>query len=106
MRISVSHNKTKQEAMRTVNEATDQVLRPGATGFLQITDVQKTWAASTMTFSVTASFAVMRSVIRGTIEVTDRDVIIDCDLPQLLTRFMGEDKIRSGIEGKIRGLLK
>lgn len=105
MRVSVSHNKTKQEAMRTVNEAADQVLRPGATGLLQISDVQKSWAASTMTFSLTASFAVMRSVIKGSIEVTDKDVIIECDLPQLLTRFVPEEKIRSGIEGKIRGLL-
>jgi putative polyhydroxyalkanoic acid system protein len=106
MRVSISHNKTKQEVMRIVNDATGQVFGAGATGgLLHVSNVEKSWSGSIMTFSLTASFAVMRSLIKGTIEVTDSDVIIDCNLPQLLTTFVQESKIRSSIETKVRGLL-
>ena len=46
----------------------------------------------------------IRNPIKGTIEVTDRDVIIDADLG-MFNRLISEDKVRATVESRVRGLL-
>jgi len=57
-----------------------------------------------MTFSVTAAMGLLKNLIKGTIEVTDRDIIIDADLG-LLGKFIPERDVRSALESRVRGLL-
>lgn len=105
MRITVSHDKGKQEAMRIVNGAADQVLRPIFTGPLQMSDVQKCWNGSTMEFSLTAGLSAVRVPIKGSILVEEHQIIVDCDLPAFLENLLPESA-RSGVQSAVRGLLK
>jgi len=106
MRITVSHDKGKAEAMRAVDTATDQVLRPIFSGPLKMSDVQKQWKDSTMDFSLMAGLgAAVRVPIKGSIIVTDRDITIDVDLPTFLENLL-PDSIRTGVQSALRGLLK
>jgi hypothetical protein len=43
--------------------------------------------------------------ISGTVSVDDVNVTVQCELPALVNKFIGEEKVRTGIEGKIRGML-
>jgi hypothetical protein len=47
----------------------------------------------------------LSSGIKGTVEVTDRDVTIDADLG-LLEKLLPAKGARAALEGRIRGLLK
>lgn len=105
MRITVSHNKTKEEVIKAVDQASDQVLTPVIPGPVRMTDVHKNWNGPQMNFSLTAKMGIMSTPIKGSVLVTDRDVTIECDLPSFLSRLLPESTIRTGIESKVRGLL-
>ena|SRR6266851_387771 len=105
MRITVSHTKGKQAAMRIVDTAVDQVLRPIFAGPIQMTDVQKQWDASKLSFSLNAGQGIVRVPIKGWILVTDTDITIDCDLPAFLEKLLPES-VRSNVQSAVRALLK
>jgi len=105
MRITVSHNKTQQEAMRSIDQAIDDVFTQVPIAGLQILDRQKQWNGNLMNFSVTGKLGFFTAPIRGTVLVTDRDVTLDIELPGILGKFLPEDKIRTQVEGRVKGLL-
>ena len=105
MRITVSHNKGKEEAMRIVDTATDQVLRPIFSGPIRMSDVQKQWNGSRLTFSLKAGLGAVRVPINGWILATDTDITIECDLPAFIEGILPQ-RVRSNVQSAVRGLLK
>jgi hypothetical protein len=105
MRITVSHNKTREEVTKIVNDSTDQLFRGTPGSPLQIVDYQKSWDGSTMHFSFTGKMGIFTAPLRGTVLVTDKDVTVECELPGLLKSFISPQKLEEGIKSKVRGLL-
>ena len=58
-----------------------------------------------MTFALNASMGFMSAPIKGTVEVTDRDITIDVDLG-MLERMIPAKTAQELITSKVRGLLK
>jgi hypothetical protein len=103
MRISVSHNKPKDEIVQVVDRSfTDLFQGPDIP--LKIANPQKNWTGSIMDFSLTAKLGFLSTPIKGFVEVTDREVIIDADLG-ILERMIPQDKARDLLSAKVRGLL-
>ena len=73
-------------------------------GLLTISNSQKTWNGSVLTFSLMAQIGFFKNPVSGTVEVTERDVTIDADLG-LLNRFFPEKTVRTMVESRVRGLL-
>ena len=105
MRVTISHNKGRQEATRLVNEQADQLFNSVAAGPVQVVDKHKAWSDNVMDFGFKAKMGFFSVPITGKVECTDSEVIIEADLPPLLTRMIPEEKIKSGIEGRVRGML-
>ena len=103
MRISVSHNKPKEEIVKAVDRSFTDLFQ-GADIPLKITNPQKSWTGSTMNFSLTAKLGFLSTPIKGYVEVTDREVIIDADLG-LLERMIPQEKAREILSTRVRGLL-
>ena len=105
MRVTVSHNKPKEEVIRAVDRSLDDLFR-GMSGIpLQFVDEKRSWKGSTLTFSVNAKMGIISAPIVGTVDVTDRDITIDVDLG-LLERLIPQAKAREALTSSIRGLLK
>jgi hypothetical protein len=104
MRITVSHTKSKEEVMRSVDRSFDDLLRGIGVVPIQFVDERRSWQGSTLTFSVSTKMGFISTPIRGTIEVTDEDITIDADLG-LLERLIPATKARDSITSRIRGLL-
>jgi hypothetical protein len=105
VRITVSHNRSKVEVMQTVDQSFNELLH-GTTGLpLRLVDERRTWQGSTLTFAFTAKLGFVSTPIKGTVEVTDRDITVDADLG-LLERMVPEAKARDALSSRIRGLLK
>jgi Putative polyhydroxyalkanoic acid system protein (PHA_gran_rgn) len=104
MRITVSHNKGQQEAIKIVDGATDQVVRSIFSGALQMSDFRKEWNGPQMTFSVNAGLGGFRAPINGSILVTDSDITLDCVLPALL-ESLASAGVRDHVQGVLRGVL-
>ena len=104
MRVTVAHQKSQAEAIKAVDRATEEVFQGLAAGPITVVESKKAWAGPVLTFSMTAKMGLIRNPIKGTIEVTDRDVIIDADLG-MFNRLISEDKVRATVESRVRGLL-
>jgi hypothetical protein len=105
MRITVSHNKGKEEAMRVVDQATDQMLHPLFSGILHMSEFRKQWDGSRLIFSLMAGMAAVRMPIKGWILATDTDITIDVDLPTFIEKLLPQS-VRSNVQAAVRGLLK
>jgi hypothetical protein len=103
MRITIAHKKPKQEVIDSIDRGFDDVFKMDGLP-LKLVLEQKNWQGSTMTFALSAKMGFMSSPIKGTIDVTDRDVTIDADLG-MFERFVSEDKVRGALATKFKGLL-
>ena|SRR5579864_7186233 len=105
MRIIIPNNKNVEETKRIVETSTEDLFRSAAGGIVKVTDVEKRWTGNTMTFVFKASIAFLSTPIEGTVTVTEQEVTIDVAIPEALGKFLSEDKLKAGIESRIRGLL-
>ena len=104
MRISISHNRTKEEVVQSVDRGFDELFKEAGALPVKLTVQQRSWQGSTMTFALTAKMGIISTPIKGTVEVTDRDVIVDADLG-MLGRFVNEKTAQQLLGSRIKGLL-
>ena len=104
MRITVSHNRPKEEIVRAVDSSFDDLFRNTGVIPLRIVNEKRVWQGSTMTFSFDAKLGLISTPIKGFVDVTDRDVTIDADLG-LLEKLFPVKQARAVLEGRIKGLL-
>jgi hypothetical protein len=105
MTVIVPHKKTRQQAIQVVDGAITQLYSASVMG-VEIIDPIKKWDASTMIFSLTGRVGFIEVPLSGTVAVDDQNVTIVCDLPAILKNFVGEDKIRAGVEEKVNGYFR
>ena len=105
MRISISHNRTKEEVVQSIDRSWDDLFKEAGALPVKLTVEQRSWQDSTMTFALTAKMGIISTPIKGTVEVTDRDVIVDADLG-MLGRFVNEKTAQQLLGSRIKGLLK
>jgi hypothetical protein len=105
LRISVSHNRTKEEAVQTVDRTFNDLFKEAGALPVKLTIEHRSWQGSTMTFALSAKMGIMSTPIKGTVEVTDRDIIVDADLG-MLGRFVNEKTAQQLLGSRIKGILK
>jgi L-serine deaminase len=105
MTIIVPHKKTKQEAIKLVDRSVDELFSGAAGGAVEIVGLTKQWADSTMTFSLTGKVGFISVPLSGTVMVDDQNVTVNCEFPAMVKKFIGEDKLVSGIQKKLSGIV-
>ena len=105
VRVTISHNKPKEELVRAVDRSFDDLFRGIALVPLQIVNEKRSWQATTLSFSFEAKAGPLSTPIKGTVEVTDKDLTIDVDLG-LLEKLLPAKEARAAIEQRVRGLLR
>ena len=105
MRIIIPTTKPIDETKKIVERSTEDLFRSAAGGIIQISDVQKSWTGNTMNFVFKASVAFFSTPIEGTVLVNEKEITIDVVIPEAFRRFISEDKLKVGIESRVRGLL-
>jgi hypothetical protein len=103
MRITVSHNRTRQEVVDSINRSFDELFSAGLP--VKVAVQQKEWQGSTLNFALTAKMGMLSTPIKGTVEVTDHDLTVDADLG-MLNNFISEKSAQEMIGTRIKGLLK
>jgi hypothetical protein len=105
VRISISHNRTKEEVVQSVDRSWDDLFKEAGGLPVKLTVQQRSWQGSTMSFALTAKMGIISTPIKGTVEVTDSDVIVDADLG-MLGRFVNEKTAQQVLGSRIKGPLK
>jgi hypothetical protein len=106
MRLVLQHKKSQIEVMQLVDKSASGLFAGVAGPGIEIADQKKEWDGSTMHFSFVGRMGFIALPLSGTIEVGDKEVIIDCELPSLVQQFIGESKLGSNIEKKVQLLLE
>jgi Putative polyhydroxyalkanoic acid system protein (PHA_gran_rgn) len=104
MRITIAHTKGRQQMIQIVDRAFDDVFKGLALGTITVSSQQKSWQGSVMTFSLVAKLGFISNPIRGTVEVTDKDVTLDADIG-MLGKLIPAEKIQTALQTRLRGLL-
>ena len=105
MRITISHDRPKAEIIEAVDRSFDDLFKHATELPVKITIQQRTWQGSTLNFALTAKLGLFSAPIKGTVEVTDRDITVDADLG-LFNRFISEKTARTVLTDRVKGLLK
>ena len=105
MRICVSHNRAKEEVVQTVDRTFNDLFKEAGALPVKLTVEHRSWQGSTMTFALSAKMGIMSTPIKGTVEVTDRDIIVDADLG-ILGKFVNEKTAQQLLGSRIKGILK
>ena len=105
MRVTISHNRPKEEVIRTVDRSFSDLFQGAGALPVQLVQEHKSWEGSTLTFALTAKMGFMSTPIKGTVDVTERDLTIDVDLG-ILERIIPAKKAQEMITDRVRGLLK
>ncbi len=105
MRITVSHNRSREEVIRTVDRSFDDLFQGIGAIPVRLVQEHKNWQGSILTFALTAKMGLLSTPIKGTVEVTDHDLTIDADLG-ILERMIPAKKAQAVLTDHVRGLLK
>ena len=104
MKITVSHNRRPEELKQAIDRSLDDVFKSVLVLPVQLLDEQRAWQGNKLNFSLVAKMGVISTPIKGTVEITDRDITVDVDLG-LLERLVPANKAREVLGNRIKGLL-
>ena len=104
MRVTVSHNRRKEEIIRSVDRSFDDLFKGFGTVPIQVVNESRKWMGSRMDFSFDAKVGIVSSPIKGFVDVTDNEVTVDADLGWLEKLFLAK-QTQSALEGRVKGML-
>ena len=104
MHIERTHNVGKKEAIHKIDTFLDELMRRQFPGGVAIKEASRSWSDNAMRFSFKAKKGFFGTTISGVIRVNDDSVVMDCDLPGVVTAFVSEDQIRNVINEQLDGL--
>jgi Putative polyhydroxyalkanoic acid system protein (PHA_gran_rgn) len=104
MHIERNHNVGKEEAIHKIDTFLDDLMRRQFPGGVTIKDPSKSWSDNAMRFSFKAKKGFIGTTISGVIRVKEDSIVIDSDLPGLVTTFVSEDKIGNVISEQLDSL--
>jgi hypothetical protein len=104
VRIAVSHNRPKQQVIDSVERSFNDMFQQAGALPVKLTVDQRSWQGSVMTFQITARMGIMSTPIKGTVEVTDTELIVNADLG-MLGRFVDDKTAEQMLGNKLKGLL-
>ena len=104
MRVTVSHNRRKDEIMRSVDRSFDDLFQGLGTVPIEIVNESRKWTGSRMDFSFNAKVGIVSTPIKGFVDVTDKELTVDADLGWL-EKLIPAKQTQAALEGRVKGLL-
>ena len=104
MHIERKHNVGKEEAIQKIDTFLNDLMHAQFPGDVAIKEASKSWSNDAMCFSFKAKKGFLGATISGVIRVNQDSVVMDSDLPGLVTAFVSENQIRNVINEQLDGL--
>jgi hypothetical protein len=105
MRIEQPHALGQQEAIGRMNGLLDRLIQDPPGG-ATIKEVRKRWDGQRMTFFFAVSRGFFGAEFSGSMDVTDDRVVVAAELPPLVKRFVGEERVMQTIADHLGHVLK
>lgn len=104
MRVQVVHALGRADARLKLSGFADALAArewPGVT----VRDLTRTWTGDRLDFSFAAAKGFFSLPIRGWLDVSDGEVVLDTDVPPVVLSMVGEAKIRDVLTAELSRLL-
>jgi Putative polyhydroxyalkanoic acid system protein (PHA_gran_rgn) len=101
MRIEIAHELGEAEAIGRVDGFLDDLVRSDFQGAVHVKNPTRAWTGNQLALSFTLAKGFFQARLSGTITVTGRLVTLEATVPGMVTAFVGEDRIRAGIEREL-----
>jgi hypothetical protein len=101
MHIEREHKVGKAEAVRKIDALLDALTRQELPAGVTIKEAFKSWSENVMQFSFKAKKSFFGATISGIIRIDDDSIILDADVPALVTAFVSEDQIKGVINEQL-----
>lgn len=88
----------------SVDRSFNELLQQDARLPVRLLVKEKSWKGSILSFTLSAKMGFVSTPIKGTIEVTGNELIVDADLG-LLNHLLPEKTVREVFGNRIKGLL-
>lgn len=93
MHIVRLHNSDQAAAVAKIDGFLEKMMTRPLPAGVKLKKAEKSWNGGRMTFTARFSKGILGATIDGTVDVTDREVIMDSQVPALLRAFVSEDQI-------------
>jgi hypothetical protein len=93
MHVERHHKVTQSEAVQRIDKFLEGLKNGTFPGGITVVDTTKKWTGNTMNFSFNAKKWFVQVTISGLIEVKEHSVILDCELPPLVSKMVSENEI-------------
>ncbi len=105
MNIKLPHHTTKENAIKKIDSVLDNLMKAELPAGVQLKKPQKSWSGNKMDFSFKAAKGMLLSVsISGTVTVSETDVEMVSDLPDIVKTLMSEEQIKAVIVQEFKKL--
>jgi hypothetical protein len=105
LKITVSHERTREEVKQTINRSLDDVFKGVVSLPVKLARERRAWHGDTLVFSFVAKMGLLSTPISGTLEVTDHELTLEADLG-FIERLVPAAKVRQAVASHCKALLK
>ena len=104
MRVTVSHNRRKEEIVQSLDRSFDDLFKGLGNLPIKIVNESRRWTGNRMDFSFNAKAGIVSTPIKGFVDIMDKEVTVEADLGWLEKLFPAE-QTRAALAGRVKGLL-
>ena len=105
MHLEITHDCSQQEAVERTDALWENLLLSPLPGGIEVQVVERHWKDNLMEFSFTAGKGIFRASIRGKMLVTDGLVVLDSEIPSIVTALVGEEGAKALLARKLKEAL-
>lgn len=105
MRLEIEHDLSEEAAREKINGFLDQLSSTDLLAGVKLSNPKMVWTGNVMDLSFRLNKGFLRVNVDGTLTVTDKSVIIEINIPAIVTSFIPEKDIARRIESQARSLL-
>ena len=104
MHIERSHNLGQAAAIAKIDTFLDDLMHRQFPGGVTVKDASKSWSANQLNFSFKAKKGFFGAAITGVIGVHDDSIVMDFEVPGLVSALVSEASIRDAIHKELDNL--
>ena len=105
MHIEHPHKLEKQQAIEKIQQLLDEFVKRDLGDSLSMIEHNMNWNDNVLDFSFKAQQGLLNAAITGKAQVLDHLLVLDIEMPAIVTTLLGENRIREKIVSHLERLL-
>lgn len=106
MRIEAPHTLGAEDVRRRIDDLIKGLVGRQWPAGVEVHNIETRWVDEKLDFKFLASRGFFDAAVSGHLVVSGTSLVLDVEIPGVVLMFLGEDRIREGLETELRRLLQ